>query len=138
MEGGSFVWLNSRTAVVSVGHRSNAEGARQLGEVLKTFGVKLLCVDNTGFGLHIDRSFVMVSTDLALAFIQDLPWSFLEKLKELGIHTMDPAAEDGAFGMNCLAVRPGRVLISAHAERTPKRLESAGCCLSFDWCRVIQ
>jgi N-dimethylarginine dimethylaminohydrolase len=30
MEGGSFVWLNSRTALVSVGHRSNAEGARQL------------------------------------------------------------------------------------------------------------
>lgn len=126
MEGGSFVWLNSGTAVVSVGHRSNAEGARQLGEVLKTFGVELLCVDNTGYGLHIDGSFVMVSTDLALAFIQDLPWWFLEKIKELGIHTLDPDEEDGAFGVNCLAVRPGRVLMSAHAEKTAKRLETAG------------
>lgn len=126
MEGGSFAWLNSQTAVVSVGHRSNAEGARQLGEVLKTFGVELLCVDNTGYGLHIDGSFVMVSTDLALAFIQDLPWWFLEKLKELGIHTLDPDEEDGAFGVNCLAVRPGRVLMSAHAEKTAKRLETAG------------
>jgi len=126
MEGGSFVWLNSNTAVVSIGHRSNAEGARQLGELLKNHGVELLCVDNTGFGLHIDGSFVMVSSDLALAFIGDLPWWFLEKLNELGIHTIDPVYEDGAFGVNCLAVRPGRVLMSDHAEKTVKRLESAG------------
>jgi len=126
MEGGSFVWLNPSTAVVAIGHRCNREGARQLGEVLKTLGVELLCVDNSGYDLHIDGSFVMVNSDLALAFIQDLPWWFLEKLKELGIHTLDPVPEDGAFGVNCLAVSPGRVLISAHAERTAKRLEAAG------------
>ena len=126
MEGGSFAWLNAQTAVVSIGHRCNAEGARQLAGVLETIGVELLCVDNTGFGLHIDGSFVMVNPDLALAFIQDLPWWFLEKLRELGIHTLDPIAEDGAFGVNCLAVRPGRVLISAHAERTARKLEAAG------------
>ena len=126
MEGGSFVWLNPSTAVVAIGHRCNREGARQLEGVLKTLGVELLCVDNSGYDLHIDGSFVMVSSDLALAFIQNLPWWFLEKLKELGIHTLDPAAEDGAFGVNCLAVSPGRVLISAHAERTAKRLEQAG------------
>lgn len=67
MEGGSFVWLNEKTAVVSIGHRSNHEGARQLGEVLKTMGVELLCVDNTGYGLHIDGSFVMVKPDLAVS-----------------------------------------------------------------------
>jgi N-dimethylarginine dimethylaminohydrolase len=126
MEGGSFVWLNSETAVVSIGHRCNAEGARQVGEVLKTLGVELLCVDNTGYGLHIDGSFVMVNTDLALAFIQDLPWWFLKRLKELGIHILDADPYDGAFGVNCLAVRPGRVLMSAHAEHTAKRLRSAG------------
>lgn len=126
MEGGSFVWLNASTAVVAIGHRCNREGAQQLGDVLKPFGVELLCVDNSGYDLHIDGSFVMVNSDLALAFIQDLPWWFLEKLKELGIHTLDPVAEDGAFGVNCLAVSPGRVLISAHAEQTAKRLEAAG------------
>ena len=126
MEGGSFVWLNPSMAVVSIGHRCNAEGARQLGAVLKTLGVELLCVDNTGYGLHIDGSLVMVNSDLALAFIQDLPWWFLERLKELGIHTLDADANDGAFGVNCLAVQPGRVLMSAHAERSAKRLEAAG------------
>lgn len=126
MEGGSFVWLNPQTAVVSIGHRCNTEGARQTGEVLQTLGVELLCVDNTGYGLHIDGSFVMVDTDLALAFVQDLPWWFIARLKELGIHILDADPYDGAFGVNCLAVRPGRVLMSAHAKRSAERLQKAG------------
>jgi len=126
MEGGSFVWLNPQTAVVSIGHRCNAEGARQAGEVLQTLGVELLCVDNTGYGLHIDGSLVMVNTDLALAFVQDLPWWFIARLKELGIHILDADPYDGAFGVNCLTVRPGRVLMSAHAKRSAERLQKAG------------
>lgn len=126
MEGGSFAWLNSQTAVVSVGHRSNIEGARQLAEVLKTHGVELICVDNLGYGLHIDGSFVMVDVDLALAFVRDLPWWFLSRLKDLGIRIQDPDPRDGAFGVNCLAVRPGRVIMAAHAERTAERLRRAG------------
>lgn len=126
MEGGSFVWLNPHTAVVSIGHRCNPEGARQIGQVLGTLGVELLCVDNTGYGLHIDGSFVMVNTDLALAFVHDLPWWFIARLTELGINILDADPYDGAFGVNCLAVRPGRVIISAHAERTAERLEKAG------------
>ncbi len=43
MEGGSFLWLNDQTAVVSIGHRSNSKGARQLEEVLNTLGVELIC-----------------------------------------------------------------------------------------------
>ncbi len=126
MEGGSFVWLNPHTAVVSIGHRSNTEGARQVGEVLKTLDIELLCVDNMGYGLHIDGSFVMVNTGLALAYIQDLPWWFLNRLNELGIHVIEADPYEGAFGVNCLAVSPGRVIISAHAERTAKRLRQAG------------
>ena len=126
MEGGSYLWLNPETAVVSIGHRCNAEGARQVGEVLQTLGVELLCVDNMGYGLHIDGSFVMVNPDLALAFVQDLPWWFIARLKELGIHILDADPNEGAFGVKCLAVRPGRVLMSAHAERTAERLQQAG------------
>lgn len=126
MEGGSFAWLNPQTAVVSIGHRCNPEGARQVADVLKRLGVELLCVDNTGYGLHIDGSFVMVNTDLALVFAQDLPWWFLNRLKELGIHLLEANPQDGAFGVNCLALRPGRVLISSHAERTAERLQQVG------------
>jgi N-dimethylarginine dimethylaminohydrolase len=126
MEGGSFLWLNENTAAVSIGHRSNHEGARQLGEVLKTLDVELLCVDNTGYGLHIDGSLVMLKPDLAVAFVVDLPWWFLTRLKELGIHILDAVEDDGWQSVNCLAVSPGRVLMPAQAERSAEKLIKAG------------
>jgi len=126
MEGGSFLWLNPQTAAVAVGRRSNAEGTRQLSEVLKTLGVELLCVDNLGYGLHIDGSIVMVDVDKALAFVYELPWWFVVRLRELGIHIVDADPRDGAFGVNCLAVRPGRVIMSSDAKRSAERLERAG------------
>lgn len=126
MEGGSFLWLNEKTAAVSIGHRSNHEGARQLGEVLNTLGVELLCVDNTGYGLHIDGSLVMLTPDLAVAFVYELPWWFLKRLKELGIHILDAVEEDGWQSVNCLAVSPGRVIMPASAERSAEKLIKAG------------
>lgn len=126
MEGGSFVWLNSETAVVAMGHRTNAEGARQLADVLRTCSIELLCVDNLGYGLHIDGSFVMVDVDLGWAFIQGLPYWFLARLEELSIRVLEADPRDGAFRVNCLAVRPGRVIMSSHAERTADRLSQAG------------
>jgi N-dimethylarginine dimethylaminohydrolase len=126
MEGGSFLWLNDRTAVVSVGQRSNAEGARQLAEVLQTLGVELLRVDNTGYGLHIDGSIVMVDTHKALVFVPELPWWFLMRLKEMGIELIEADPRDGGMGVNCLAVRPGRVIMSSHAKYSADRLNKAG------------
>lgn len=126
MEGGSFLWLNETTAAVAIGHRSDLEGARQVAEVLERQGVELLFVDNLGYGLHIDGSMVMVDVDLAVAFVHELPWWFCEKLKELGIKTVYADLRDGAFGVNCLAVRPGKVIMSSHAERTAERLRKTG------------
>jgi len=126
MEGGSFLWLNEKTAAVSIGHRSNHEGTRQLEEVLKTLGVELLCIDNTGYGLHIDGSLVMLKPDLAVAVVYELPWWFLEKLKEMGIHIIEAVEEDGWQSVNCLAVSPGRVIIPSHTERTAEKLIKAG------------
>jgi N-dimethylarginine dimethylaminohydrolase len=126
MEGGSFMWLNAQTAAVSLGHRSNEEGIRQLAEVLDTQGVELLCVDNLVYGLHIDGKLVMVDSDLAVGFIHQLPWWFLERLKELGINVVYADPRDGPFGVNCLAVRPRKVIMSSHAERTAELLRRAG------------
>ena len=126
MEGGSFVWLNDKTAAVAIGHRSNQEGARQVAEVLERQGVELLFVDNLGYGLHIDGSMVMVDVDLAVAFTHELPWWFCEKLKELGIKIVYADLRDGAFGVNCLAVRPGKVIMSSHAAYTAERLRKTG------------
>jgi len=111
VEGGSFAWLNSRTAVIGRSIRVNDEGIAQVAEVLKHQGVELIVVDLSGYDIHIDGHFLMVDVDLALVWPRGLPFAFLEKLKELGIRTVEMTSEDNGWIVNGLAVRPGRVLM---------------------------
>lgn len=117
-EGGSFAWINAKTAVVGRAMRVNEEGARQVEEVLGTHGVELLRVDLAGYDLHIDGSFVMVNVDTAIVRTAGLPYSFLEKLEELGVRTIETTPDDNDWIVNCLAVRPGRILMPEGASNT--------------------
>jgi N-dimethylarginine dimethylaminohydrolase len=110
-EGGSFAWINSKTAVIGLSSRVNEEGATQIGEVLRSQGVELLKMTLTGYRLHIDGLFVMIAPDLALANITLLPFWFLEKLREMKIHFIDLHHEDDGAIINSLAVAPGRMIM---------------------------
>jgi len=126
-EGGSFAWLNSRTAVIGRGIRVNDEGIAQIAEVLKVRGVELIVVDLRGYDIHIDGHFLMVDVDLALVWPRGLPFSFLERLKQLGIRTVEMTPEDNGWVVNGLAVRPGRVVMpEGLSERTREALERHG------------
>jgi len=126
-EGGSFAWLNSHTAVIGRGIRNNDEGIQQIAEVLKYQGVELIVVDLRGYDIHIDGHFLMVDVDLALVWPRGLPFSFLERLKALGIRTVEMTPEDNSWIVNGLAVRPGRVIMpEGLSERTREALEGHG------------
>lgn len=126
-EGGSFAWLNSKTAVIGRGIRVNDDGIAQIAEVLKYQGVELIVVDLRGYDIHIDGHFLMVDVDLALIWPRGLPYSFLERLGELGIRTIEMTPEDNGWIVNGLAVRPGRVIMpEGISERTRDALEGHG------------
>src|SRR4051812_21470175 len=108
-EGGSFAWLNSRTAVLALSSRANEEGARQVEEVLRAQGVNLLRVHLTGYRLHIDGLLLMLAPDLALINPALLPYWFLQQLDGLGIHTIGINHLDDPWIINGLAIVPGRV-----------------------------
>ena len=127
MEGGSFAFINKKTAVVGISSRVNEEGARQLEEVLKVMGIELLRVQLTGYRLHIDGNFVMIDVDTAIINPTQLPFWFLEKLKEMKIKTVEVHPDDGVSAINCIAVRPGRIIAStAVSDRTMEALARAG------------
>ena len=111
VEGGSFAWLNHRTAVIGRSICVNEEGARQVEEVLAHQKVELLRVDLTGYSIHIDGAMTMIDVDVAIVDPDRLPYSFLMKLKELGIRTVEISRQDNHWILNCLAVRPGRVIM---------------------------
>jgi N-dimethylarginine dimethylaminohydrolase len=116
MEGGSFAWINERTAVIGCGIRVNREGAEQVGEVLKRQGVELLIIDLFGYDLHIDGSFQMIGKDLAIVDPFGLPYSFLQKLKELKVRTVEISPADDRWIINSLAVAPGELLMPEGAS----------------------
>lgn len=126
-EGGSFAWLNSKTAVIGRGIRNNDEGIAQISEVLAHQGVELLVVDLRGYDIHIDGHFLMIDSDLALVWAPGLPFTFLEKLKALGIETVEMNDRDNKWIVNGLAVRPRRVIMpEGISDETRTALENRG------------
>ncbi len=111
MEGGSFAWINPKTCVIGCGIRVNREGAEQVGEVLKRQGVELIIIDLVGYDIHIDAAFQMVDKDLAIVDPFGLPYSFLEKLKELTVRTIEITPADNKWIVNSLAVAPGELIM---------------------------
>lgn len=127
LEGGSFAFINPKTAVVGLSSRVNAAGVDQLEDVLRVQGVELLRVHLTGYRLHIDGAFVMVDVDTAIINPTQLPFWFLQKLDEMKVRTIEVHPEDPVFTINCLAVRPGRVLMNEGiGPRTLDKLAKAG------------
>ncbi len=125
VEGGSFAWLNSETAAIGHSICVNDEGISQVEEVLRHQGVRLIRVDMTGYSLHIDGALTMIDVDLAIVDPDQLPYRFLSELQDLGIRTVEISNQDNHWIINCLAVRPGRVIMpKGISNRTAAALAS--------------
>jgi N-dimethylarginine dimethylaminohydrolase len=85
LEGGSFAKLTPRVAAFGTSIRCNDEGARQLEETLRWFGIELVVLPMPGFSIHLDGAFGMVDVDKALVHSAALPHWFLDRLTKLGI-----------------------------------------------------
>ena len=125
MEGGSFAKLTPAVAAFGTSIRCNDEGARQLADALRPLGIELLVVPMSGFSIHLAGDFAMVDVDKALVNAPGLPYSFLDRLTELGIEAIwcDP---DELWAINSLILEPGRVLMCDGYPRTAEQLEKRG------------
>jgi N-dimethylarginine dimethylaminohydrolase len=69
----------------------------------------------------------MVDHQLALINITRLPYWFLDLLQERNIRSIEVHYADDPRVLNCLAVRPGRVLMAINnGDGTAERLTKAG------------
>jgi len=126
-EGGSFALLNETTAVAGLSYRQNEEAARQIEEVLAVQGIRLVRVPLAGYSLHVDGQIVMVDHDLALINVERTPYWFLDTLQELKIRWVEVHHADNPRVVNCLAVRPGKVLLAINnGDGTAGRLVDHG------------
>ena len=121
LEGGDFIWLNETAAAVGLGPRTNAEGIRQLKDILGP-GVDLQVVELPD-PAHPDDVFHLMSmispldVDLALIYRPLMPASFLAWLQSQGLAYVEvPEEEFLPMGCNVLATCLTRPLVRAAAR----------------------
>jgi len=132
-EGGDLLWLDSRTLAVGQGFRTNAEGLRQLRQLLADLGVEVLPVELPYFSgpeacLHLLSLISLLDRDLAVVYPSLLPVSFWRILRDRGFRLVEvPEEEFPSMGPNVLALAPGKALMLEGSPVTRRRLEQAGC-----------
>jgi N-dimethylarginine dimethylaminohydrolase len=125
LEGGSFVKLRNGIAALGTSIRCNDEAADALREVLARIGWELVVVPLPGWTIHLDMHLAMLDSDLALADVGGLPYTFLTRLDDMGVGLV--RAEPGEiWGLNLLALGPRRVLMAEGSPVTEGRLRDAG------------
>jgi N-dimethylarginine dimethylaminohydrolase len=133
LEGGDVVFLDGRTAAVGQGYRTNAEGIRQLRQILgsevdEVVPVPLPHWNGPGDVLHLMSLVSPIDIDLVLAYSRLLPAPFRQWLLGRGIELLEvPGEEFSTMGCNVLALAPGRCLMLQGNPRTRRLLEGAGC-----------
>ena len=130
-EGGDLLWLDPRTLAVGQGFRTNAEGLRQLRQILT--GVEVLPVELPYFTgpeacLHLLSLISLVDRDLAVVYPPLMPVTFWRTLQDRGFRLVEvPEEEFPTMGPNVLALAPRKCLMIEGNPVTRRRLEQAGC-----------
>ncbi|CAN5548955.1 dimethylarginine dimethylaminohydrolase family protein [soil metagenome] len=137
VEGGDCLWIDELTLAAGETYRTNAEGIRQLGVLLKQQGVTVLRVGlpywhGPAECLHLLSLISMVDEKLAVVYLPLLEVAFVEFLRERGVQLVEiPDNEFSTQGCNVLALSPGRCLLLKENPETARRLEAAGCEVLF-------
>jgi N-dimethylarginine dimethylaminohydrolase len=132
-DGGDFIWLDERTVLAGRSYRTNAEGLRQLAQILAAEGASLESVDlphdrGPGHVLHLMSLISPVADDLAVVYPPLAPVALMETLAERGVRVVAADADEyETMGCNVLAVEPRRVVMLNGNPRIRAALESAGC-----------
>ena len=132
LEGGDVTWIDERTLAVGCGYRSNAEGIRQLRELLDGCIDQLILVPlphwrGPGDVFHLMSILSPIDGDLMLAYSPLMPIPFREELLDRGIQLVEvPDDEFESMGCNVLTVAPRRCIMLAGNPTTRDRLVGAG------------
>ena len=132
LEGGDFIWLDEQHAAVGLGPRTNAEGIRQLADILgpevELHVVELPAPDHPDDVLHLMSIISPLDRDLALIYRPFMPAKFIAWLEQLGVAFVDvPEQEYAIMGCNVLAIAPRTTIMLENLPAVKHGLEDAGC-----------
>ncbi len=131
VEGGDVCWLDTRTVAVGDGYRTNAEGIRQLADLLgdtvdRVIPVPLPHWNGPDDCLHLLSLISPVDHDKAVVYSRMMPVPFRQLLQDHGYSLIEiPDEEYDSFACNVLAVEPGVCIMLEGNPITQARLEAA-------------
>jgi arginine deiminase len=132
LEGGDVCWLDARTVAVGEGYRTNAEGIRQLRELLGDLVDAVIPVPLPHWTgpddcLHLLSFISPVDHDKAVVYSRMMPVPFRQLLLARGMKLIEvPDTEYDSMACNVLAVAPGKCIMVAGNLVTQARLAAAG------------
>ena len=132
LEGGDFIWIDNKNAAVGLGPRTNAEGIRQLKEILgPEIDLKIVHLPDPKHPddvLHLMSIISPLDKDLAVIYKPFIPESFLNWLAKLGIEFIEVSeAEYPLMGCNILATAPRSIIMLKDLPVIKNKLEKTGC-----------
>ncbi len=132
-EGGDLLWVDHDTLAVGLGFRTNAEGMRQLREVLSGTGVKVIPVELPYYTgpeacLHLLSLISIVDENTAVVHPPLMAVPFWQELQRRNFNLIIiPEEEFSTMGTNVLALAPRKCLMLEGNPVTKHLLEEAGC-----------
>ena len=127
LECGDIVWIDERTLAVGRGSRSNAEGIRQLQELLADLIDELIVVDLPPQVFHLMGIISLIDQNLAVINPRMLPEPFRQFLIGRGFKLLEiPASESKTLACNILALAPRQCILLSGNPQTEKMLRDEG------------
>jgi N-dimethylarginine dimethylaminohydrolase len=128
-EGADALWIDSKTVLLGIGLRTNAEAVEQIQETLKRIGVEVVPVDLPAGTMHLMGILRFLDKNLTLYWPYRLAWKALRLLEQRaveGIPIPDEIEASRGGALNFVTIGPKEILLAAGNPVTQEFLEKNG------------
>lgn len=124
------LWVDRRTVIIGSGSRANRSGVEQVKSELRNIGVENFIEFQIPYGhAHLDGLINLADKKTALVFPWQVPYDVCRALMDLGftiVEARDILEVKTGFGVNFVALEPGKVVMPIGNPRCRSALEEAG------------
>lgn len=132
LEGGDVIWIDKSTVAVGLTYRTNAEGIKQLENILSKINVNLIKVDLPHWDgpndvLHLMSLISPLQEKLFLIYEKLIPVGFLNFLKSKNIKFLNiDESEYNTLACNVLPLSENKCLIVSGNDKTRSIIDRTG------------
>lgn len=128
-EGADLMWLDERTALLGLGMRTDAEGARQVADSLADLGIDVVMTTISRGAMHLMGQLRIVDRDLAFIREGHVDEPAIRALRARGMEVRgfpDEAEVEAGAANNFVVLGPRRILMPAGNPVSQRAYEALG------------